>query len=352
MTSASRRTVLVLGANGRFGLAAEQAFAAAGWTVLAQVRREAAPGMPPGTRLVRGTLAELPAALAGLPSPDVVVHGLNPIYTRWDEEALPLARAGMDLAERLGARFMLPGNVYNYGAGMPALIDEATPQRPTTAKGRLRAAMEVELEARAAAGRLRATVLTAGDFFGGGTGSWFDQAVVKSIAQGKLVYPGPLDTVHAWAYLPDFARAFVAAAEADPAGQPAFERFCFAGHAITGRTFLAATEAAAGSLGLRPARGWRRGGMPWPLLRVAGLFAPMLRELSRMSYLWRVPHALDGGKLAARHPQLVATPLVEALRESLAALLPNADNRDAWTESPQMRSSSASAPSAARSATT
>ena len=351
MTSAPRSTVLVLGANGRFGLAAAQAFAAAGWTVLAQVRRDAAPGMPANARLIRGALADLPAALAGFDATSVVVHGLNPIYTRWDEEAMPLARAGMDLAERLGARFMLPGNVYNCGAGMPALLDEETPQRPTTSKGRLRAALESELEARATAGRLRSTVITAGDFFGSGTGGWFDQAVVKSIAKGKLVYPGPLDTVHAWAYLPDYARAFVAVAKGS-AGAAAFERFHFAGHATTGREFLAATEQAADSLGLRPARGWRHGSMPWLLIRAAGLVAPMLRELARMSYLWRVPHALDGRKLAARHPQLTTTPLLEALRESLLALLPNADNRAAWMSPPRTRSSSASEPSAARSATT
>ena len=349
MTSAPRPAVLVLGANGRFGLAAAQAFAAAGWTVHAQIRRDAAPGIPADARPVRAALADLPAALAGHDAPRVVVHGLNPLYTRWEEEARPMASAGMDLAERLGARFMLPGNVYNFGAGMPALIDEATPQRPTTSKGRLRAAMESELEARAAAGRLRSTVITAGDFFGGGTGGWFDQAVVKSIAVGKLVYPGPFDLVHAWAYLPDLARAFVAAADDDAA---AFERFHFAGHAPTGREFLAATVAAAEALGLSPARGWRYGAMPWALIRAVGLVAPMPRELARMSYLWRVPHALDGRKLAARHPQLTTTPLVEALRASLQALVPNADNRSAWMSPPRTRSSSASARSAARSATT
>ena len=349
MTStASRPAVLILGANGRFGLAAAQAFDAAGWAVLAHVRRDAA-GMPASARLVRGDIAELPALLGADDMPSVVVHALNPIYTRWDEEALPLARAGMDLAERLGARFMLPGNVYNFGAGMPALIDEATPQRPTTSKGRLRAEMEAELERRTAAGRLRSTVITAGDFFGAGTGSWFDQAVVKSIAKGKLVYPGRLDLVHAWAYLPDFARAFVALADS---GAKPFERFHFAGHAMTGHQFLAATERAADSLALTPGRGWRHGTMPWALIRALGTVVPMWRELARMSYLWRVPHALDGKKLAARCPRLSSTPIVDALRESLVALLPNADNADVWTSPQPMRSSSASAPSAARSATT
>jgi nucleoside-diphosphate-sugar epimerase len=322
-TTARHPTVLVLGANGRFGLAAAQAFDAAGWTVIAHVRRDAAAGMPAAARLVRGDVAGLAALLAGADAPDVVVHALNPVYTRWDEEALPLARAGMDLAERLGARFMLPGNVYNFGAGMPACIDESVPQRPTTTKGRLRAEMEAELVRRAAAGRLRSVVITAGDFFGGGTGSWFDQAIVKSIAAGKLVYPGPLDLVHAWAYLPDLARAFVALAGRD-AEAPSFERFHFAGHSLTGREFLAATERAAASLGLAPARGWRHGSMPWGLIRALGVVVPMWRELARMAYLWHVPHALDGRKLAARCPQLGTTPLVDALRDSLAALRPAA----------------------------
>jgi nucleoside-diphosphate-sugar epimerase len=340
-TAAHHPTVLVLGANGRFGLAAAQAFDAAGWTVIAHVRRDAAAGMPAGARLLRGDVAALAALLAGDGAPSVVVHALNPIYTRWDEEALPLARAGMDLAERLGARFMLPGNVYNFGAGMPACIDESTPQQPTTTKGRLRAEMEADLAQRAAAGRLRATVVTAGDFFGGGTGSWFDQVIVKSIAGGKLVYPGPLDVVHAWAYLPDLARAFVALAGRD-ADATSFERFHFAGHSLTGRDFLAATERAAASLGLEPARGWHHGTMPWALIRVIGVVVPMWRELARMSYLWRVAHALDGRKLAARCPGLEATPIGVALRDSLVALRPSADSRRARTSAPS--TSPASAP--------
>jgi len=46
----------------------------------------------------------------------------------------------------------------------------------------------------------------------------------------------------------------------------------------------------------------------------------MLRELSRMSYLWRVPHALDGSRLAARFPGLTTTPLERALITSLEGL--------------------------------
>jgi hypothetical protein len=55
-------------------------------------------------------------------------------------------------------------------------------------------------------------------------------------------------------------------------------------------------------------------------VRIAGLVMPLWRELAKMSYLWRVPHALDGTKLALRCPGLAATPLETALRASLVAL--------------------------------
>ena len=54
--------------------------------------------------------------------------------------------------------------------------------------------------------RKRCGVIRAGDFFGGGPGSWFDLAIAKRAAAGALVYPGPLDRPHAWAYLPDLAQ--------------------------------------------------------------------------------------------------------------------------------------------------
>src|SRR5690606_19229262 len=230
VVNTASRTVLVLGANGRFGAVATRAFTDAGWQVLAQARRAPA-ALPAGARHLATSIEQTEALAREARGAAVVVHAANPVYTRWTREAVPLARAGMDVAARLGATFMLPGNVYNFGASMPALLDEDTPQRPSSRKGRIRATIEAELQARAADG-LRGVVIRAGDFFGAGTGSWFDQVIVRSLRSGTLVYPGPLDVAHAWAYLPDLARAFVAVAELDDL--PAFTRLHFAGHSPTG----------------------------------------------------------------------------------------------------------------------
>ncbi len=313
----TRPTVVVLGAAGRFGAAAAQAFASAGWRVLAQQRRAPASALPRGVELVELALADTEDLARRAAGATLVVYAVNPLYTRWDAELLPLFRHGLALAERLGARFMLPGNVYNFGSAMPAMLDEGTTVRPDTRKGRQRVEMEDELLRRAERG-LDSVVIRAGDFFGCGSGSWIDQAIVKDIAHGKLVYPGPLDRLHAWAYLPDLARAFVAIA--GDGGQRGCLRLHFEGHSVSGHAFIAALDEAAASLGLRPARGFKLGGMPWGLIRGLGLVNPLLRELARMSYLWRVPHALDGRALQQRVGPLPAWPLVAALRQSLLGL--------------------------------
>jgi nucleoside-diphosphate-sugar epimerase len=310
-------TVLVLGANGRFGAAAVRAFADAGWRVLAQARRAPLQPLPRGAVALTLPLADAEALVAQAAGASVVVYAVNPPYTRWDHDLLPLFHQGTAVARRLGARFMLPGNVYNFGEAMPSLLAEDTPERPSTAKGRQRVAMEAALRDLATQG-LDSVVIRAGDFFGAGTGSWLDLVIAKDLGRGKLVYPGPLDVPHAWAYLPDLARAFVAVAGA-PRVQGA-QRLHFAGHTLSGRALLAALDEAAAGLGLRPAGGLRQGSLPWGLIRAAGWVHPMSREIARMSYLWRVPHALDGSALQRAVGPLQATPLLPALQAALLDL--------------------------------
>jgi nucleoside-diphosphate-sugar epimerase len=323
-------SVIVLGANGRFGRAATEAFAAAGWRVLAQLRRAPVAPLPAGAQALSLPLADTGGLATAAAGASTVVYAINPAYTHWHDQLLPMAGQGMDLAQRLGAHFMLPGNVYAYGESMPARLDEQTPERATTAKGRLRQRLEAELAERGqtagqvgqagpAGAALRSTVIRAGDFYGCGTGSWLDLIIAKNLARGRLSYPGPLDLAHAWAYLPDLARAFVAVAARPPAAA-GLQRLHFAGHTLTGGQLLDAVEAAAGDLGLRPAGGWRRRTMPWWPLRLAAPFWPMGRELLQMAYLWRVPHALDGQALQRAVGPLPGTAPRTALRESLQAL--------------------------------
>ncbi len=150
--------------------------------------------------------------------------------------------------------------------------------------------------------------------------SWFDLAIVKSLRAGKLVYPGPTDVPHAWAYLPDLARVFVAPAGRDAPRCAAFERFHFAGHTLTGDELLRCIEQAAATLGLTPDKAWSQGGMPWGVIRLGGRVVPPWRELAEMAYLWKGPHALDGRAIERAVGPLPVTAVADALRETLCAI--------------------------------
>ena len=85
-----------------------------------------------------GDLADMAALVREAAGASVVLHAVNPAYDRWEAEALPALRNGLAVAEQLDAHFMLPGNVYNFGAQMPPLLRADTPQRPTTRKAEIR----------------------------------------------------------------------------------------------------------------------------------------------------------------------------------------------------------------------
>jgi nucleoside-diphosphate-sugar epimerase len=301
--------ILVLGAAGRLGTVAAEAFCDAGWSVKGLVRPGRARAVPPRVEAVEAvTRAEAVAAARGC---DVVLNAFNPVITEWQRNALSLAHGAIAAAEENGATLLFPGSVWNFGRGMPPVLDESTPMDATTRKGRMR--IEMELRIREACERgMRAVVLRAGDYFGAGRGSWLDLVIVKDIARMRLMYPGPLDVAHAWAYLPDLADTMVRLAERRERFD-AFETFGFPGHLLTGRELVAAIESVAGArFNLRT--------MSWWMLKTVGQVTALGRELSELEYLWRVPHRISGDKLAAAIGDIPHTALPDALAASLRAL--------------------------------
>lgn len=311
-------TVLILGARGRFGLAAARAFSAAGWRVLGQVRPGADVPADPGIEWLATDLYDTQALAAAAQGATVVVQALNPAYTHkaWRAQVLSMMEAATAVTRVLDATLMLPGNVYNFGAAMPAVLREDTPQAAQTVKGHIRIAMEAQLKRSG----VRGVVIRAGDFFGSGRGTWFDQIVVKDIQKGKFTYPGERDVATAWAYLPDLARTFVAVAQRR-AQLSAFEVLHFKGHSITGQQWLDALDPLARSQGwVKPAGHVRFKRLPWPLMRIAGLLVPTLAALVEMRYLWETPHALANDKLTALIGAEPHTPLSLAAQTALSDL--------------------------------
>jgi nucleoside-diphosphate-sugar epimerase len=304
--------VLVMGAAGRLGYAAAEAFRMAGWTVTSLVRPGAAQRAPRGTKVVE-TIDRLDA-IEGARGADVVLHALNPTFKNWRRMALPHAYSAIEVAETVGATLMFPGNLYNFGAGTPGVIDESTPMQPTTRKGDIRVEIEQRMQEAAERG-VRTIIMRAGDFFGSGRGAWFDLVIAKQLARNEVTYPGPLDAVHEWAYVPDLAAAMVRLAQVrERLGT--FETFGFPGHAITGRTLVDAIAKAIG----RDSRDLRVRQMQWWMIKALAPFFALPRELSELDYLWKVPHRISGEKLKATIGEVPHTPLETAVKRALREL--------------------------------
>ena len=318
----SKLHVLVLGASGRLGAACAKAFAGSGWRVIAQQRRRA--HLPTAVGIETLVTGDAPVAglLGTLPRIDVVVHAMNPAYTdaAWTEHVPVMMESAIFLAGALGATLMFPGNVYNFGAGMPALLLETTPQCPTTVKGRLRYSAEQRLLEASRESGLRAVVIRAGDFFGSGTGSWLDRVIASKLHSGTFTYPGPLETATPWAYLPDLAQTFLRVAE-QRHQIVGLKTLHFSGHLLTGQDWLRVLQPLAEGQGwVRPGRPLKTAGLPWPLIRALGLFSGKWASLSDVRYLFETPHLLDNTRLHALIGSEPHTPFAGAVTAALDEL--------------------------------
>ena len=282
----TRQTALILGPNGKFGRHCAQAFAARGWEVIAFDRAR----------------DSLDSAIAAA---DVVVMGWHPpSYEMWERDLLPMHRRFLAAAQGQDVTVILPGNVYNFGPDAPRGWGPETPHLAANRLGQLRIAQEELYRA----ADVQTIVLRMGDFLDDEpTETWFRRFVMAGAAsKGRGSYPGDFDAPHAWAYLPDAARAAVMLAERrDRLAR--FEDVPFAGYTLTARELTrAAGEALGRDLKLRR--------MSWLPLRLARPFMPVLKGVFEMRYLWDLPHHLDGARLAELCPDFRPTPLATGLR--------------------------------------
>src|SRR5688500_1912530 len=114
-----------MGAGGRFGYAAAEAFRDAGWRVKSLVRPGKAAFAARGTEAIE--ILTRDATVEAAQGCAIVLNALNPVITMWQRDALSHAYAGIAAAEGSGATLLFPGSVWNYGRDMPEVLDENTP---------------------------------------------------------------------------------------------------------------------------------------------------------------------------------------------------------------------------------
>ncbi len=280
-------TVLILGPSGRFGHHAKAAFTEAGWTVR---------GFKRGTDTLSAAAQDV----------DVIVNAWNPEYTEWAKLLPDLHRDVAETAARCGATVILPGNVYVFGPETEVPWSEASPHAAENPLGKIRCHIE-EVYRQVGA---RTIILRAGDFLDDrASGNWFDRVMIQKLGNGVFTYPGNPEISHAWAYLPDLARAAVRLAEMREE-LPEFFDVPFPGYTLSGRDIQQHLQTHMNQTIELKKMSW----LPIQLLAPVWRMGACILE---MRYLWDTPHSLDGRLFSKTLPDFEHTPTTDAFSQIL-----------------------------------
>ncbi|AJK50604.1 NAD-dependent epimerase/dehydratase family protein [Burkholderia plantarii] len=243
---------------------------------------------------------------------DTLVYLVGVNY--WQFELHPeLMRRTLDGAIAAGVkRIVLIGTVYPYGHSRGNPVREDHPREPHTFKGRMRKAQEDLLLAAHAQGRIEACVLRLPDFYGPGVqASMLHEAIRAAVKGGTANLLGPLDREHEFVFVPDVGPV-VARLLDTPAAFGRIWHLAGAG-ATTQRALL-------DELARQTGRPVKTRVANKTMLRVLGLFNPLMRELVEMNYLMTAPLLLDDSALRQLIGPIRKTPYADGLRQALAAV--------------------------------
>jgi nucleoside-diphosphate-sugar epimerase len=310
-------TVALWGANGAIGRSVAAALRAQGrpYRVVGRAREslERQFGADPLAEIATWDPedpASIRAAASGI---ETIVFLVGVDYWRFDLHPV-LMRATVDGAIAAGvARMLLIGNVYPYGRPQSNPVREDHPRTPHTFKGRMRLEQEDVLLAADREGKLRGAVLRLPDFYGPGVEKSILTELFTAAPAGKTAsLIGPIDPPHEFVYVPDVGPVVVRLIDEPRAYGHVWH---LAGPGVT--TVRAMVERVERELG-RPVKTLVAGKT---LLRVMGLFNPLMRELVEMHYLASDPVILDDSALRELIGPLEKTSYDDGVRATLGATL-------------------------------
>ncbi|MBA4179776.1 MAG: hypothetical protein C0506_04235 [Anaerolinea sp.] len=297
-------TMNVVFGTGPVGLAVIDELAGQGERVRA-VNRSGRAALPDGVELAPGDATDGAFTASVCGDAAVIYNCLNAPYAKWPEQFPPLQAGVLAAAEQSGAKLVVMENVYMYGPTGGKPLTEDLPYLATTRKGRCRAEMAQSLLDAHRSGRARVAIGRASDFFGPrARESAVGERVFGVAVRGKKVQVlGDPDAPHTYTYVPDIARGLVTLGTDDRALGSAWH--LPSAPAISTREFVKIAFEAAG----KPLKMQR---VSKPMLKLAGLFSPAVRELDEMLYEFEEPFIVDNSRFTTTFGQ-EATTLAEAI---------------------------------------
>lgn len=308
-----RPRIALVGGTGAIGASVGAAFADAGlpFAVIGRSAEairsrfpapvEARPWDPADSTSIR-------AAVRGL---DTLVYMVGVPYDAFHLHPEMMART-LAAAEAEGVRqLLLIGTAYPFGRPQAARVDEGHPRSPHTFKGRMRKAQEDRVLEAHAQGRIATSILRLPDFYGPNVERSYLADIFTAAATGRRAkVMGPIDRPHEFVFVPDVGPVVLRLLQQEAAFGATFN--------LAGAGTITVREVAeqAFALARRQPRLLVANKL---MLRLAGLFDPMMRELVEMHYLMTDPVIFDDRALTRLIGPIPKTPYAQGIARCLDA---------------------------------
>jgi nucleoside-diphosphate-sugar epimerase len=237
----------------------------------------------------------------------------------WQQTWPAFMKSVIDGCIRHGARLVFFDNMYLYARSAVPFMTEDAPIDPPSEKGKVRAEIYRLLMEEVEKNNLVALIARSADFYGpDNRNSALSLMVAQNLMKGKKAQAfGDIRKVHTYTYTPDAAKATALLGNTP-------EAFDQVWHVPTTKERLSNSDwigLIARELGTTP----RVQTVPAWMIRLIGLFVPIMREFPEMLYQYDEDYIFDSSKIEKRYGLRATDPvegvrrMIEDLRQSLNA---------------------------------
>jgi nucleoside-diphosphate-sugar epimerase len=300
----------ILGAGGAIGLALAKALPAFTKEKIRHVSRGNNLTLTENEEWLPADLTQKEQVMSAVEGSSVVYLTAGLLYNLkvWQEQWPLVMRNTLDACKTHGARLVFFDNIYMYDGSNLNPITEDLPINPMSKKGKVRATIAQMLMEAVEKGEVEALIARAADFYGPSLKtSMLTETVVKPLSGGKTAnWMGNPDLLHSFTYTPDAGKATALLGNSTEAYGDVWH-LPTAAPPLTGRQWV---EAFANELGVPPK--FRSVGKN--MVRLMGLFVPIMRELLEMMYQNDRDYVFNSNKFEKKFG-MKPTPYAEGIKE-------------------------------------
>ncbi|MCB0652201.1 MAG: NAD-dependent epimerase/dehydratase family protein [Saprospiraceae bacterium] len=238
-------------------------------------------------------LSQIDKAIAGSEVVYVVV-GFEYKLSVWQATWPPFMKAVIEACKKHEAKLVFFDNVYMYAKSAIPHMTEDAPLQPPSKKGAVRKQLHEMIMEEVAQKNLTALIARAADFYGpDNKNSVLSIMVADNLIKGKKAQSfGNLDKIHTYTYTPDAAKATAILGNTEDAFNQVWH-VPTTKEKLTNRQWI---ELIAEELKVQP----KIQSVPVWMLRILGLFIPVMKEFPEMLYQNEQDYIFDSSKFEKR----------------------------------------------------